>query len=283
MFLQSNYKKWFLNYVDSYGKEPEIILKRDHSLRVADNMKYIFQQLKMPNDYISLADFIGLFHDIGRFEQWRNYKTFNDNKSVDHADFSAHNLLYEGILKNILIERCYDSLIYDAIKYHNKLFLPKEFTLKNEQLFKMIPNLKNTLDLASSRLEESSAITSLYVMAIRDADKIDILHQYFVSQYFLKTDYLPVSDKVASDFFENKPIDKKYRKNLNDVLILRLAFLNDINLTRSLIMIRDRRILNKMQEAYPDKVHLNEYFRYAEERLNSLIDKNKDYEYVLKK
>ena len=279
----SNYREWFLTYVDSYGKEPEIILKKEHSLRVANNMKCIFKALKLPKDYILLADFIGLFHDIGRFEQWRQCKTFQDSIYVDHADDSAYYLTYEGMIKQILPERIYDLLIYDAIKYHNKLFLPKEFCIKDEQIVKRHPSFQKILDISSNGLEAYFPLASLYAMSIRDADKIDILYQYIIAEYFLQMDNLPVSENVKQAFLENKPIDKRDRKTANDSLILRLAFINDINLTKSLTLIKDRQLLQGIRAHYPDKDHTNEYFDYAEQRLNTLIEENKGQEYVLKK
>lgn len=275
--MVGNYQKWFLNYVETYGNAPEIILKRDHSLRVASNITEIFKLMNLSNDYIFLADFIGLFHDIGRFEQWKNYQTFNDSKSVDHADYSVNNLIQDKLISKIINTDYYNNIICAAIKYHNKLFLPDNLKIKNEQL------LKNNFDLKSNLKYNYDSIASLYSMAIRDIDKLDILYQYLISNYFLHTDYLPVSSKVAKDFFDNGIIDKGDRKNLNDTLILRLSFINDINLTKTLLLIKNNDFLNRIRLAYPDKDNLNEFFDYANERLDYLIRENFEHEYVLKK
>ena len=32
-----------------------------------------------------LAEIMALFHDIGRFEQYKQYRTFSDYRSEDHA------------------------------------------------------------------------------------------------------------------------------------------------------------------------------------------------------
>lgn len=62
---------------------------------------------------------MGLFHDLGRFEQWRIYSTYDDNKSVDHGDLSARIIssIKRDDLKLNVDE--YDLLI-DSIKYHTK-------------------------------------------------------------------------------------------------------------------------------------------------------------------
>ncbi len=275
--IKDNYQKWFQSYVEKYGDIPEIALKRTHSLRVATQMEHVFKLLKFSEDYTVLANFVGLFHDIGRFEQWRNYNTFNDNKSVDHADYSADKLIKDGLISEIISIRDYDKLIYDAIKYHNKLFLPNNLNIKNEQIF------QNNLDLNTAIKDNYRALTSLYSMAIRDIDKIDILYQYLLSNYFLNTDNLPVTDKVAENFFNNQIIDKRDRKNLNDALVLRLSFINDINLTKSLVLIKNNDFINKIRSVYPDKNNMTKFFIYAEDRLNQLIEDNYNHEYVLKK
>lgn len=230
----NNYTMWFLNYVKKFGDDPKIILKRDHSLRVADDIRSIFASFSLSNEYALLAHFIGLYHDIGRFKQWNEYHTFNDMMSVDHADYSADNLIKYGLIKEILTERNYDLLIYNAIKYHNKLYLPDNINIKDENIFFTSTSLEKNIK------DNFNIVTSLYSMAIRDADKIDILYQYLLSNDFLNTDYLPISEKVSNNYFDNKPINKNDRRNLNDILVLRLSFINDFNLTTTLKILRDK-------------------------------------------
>lgn len=272
-----NYMTWFLNYVDKFGDTPKIVLKKEHSLRVAENMNNIFNKIGFTDDYVSLAHFLGLYHDIGRFKQWQVYHTFYDSKSVDHADYSADNLIKEGLINEIISKRNYDLLIYNAIKYHNKLLLPKNLSIKDEQIFSTKMNLDDTIKYSFD------SVTSLYSMAIRDADKLDIFKQYLLSDYFLKTDYLPVSDNVSTSFFNNQNINKEDRKNLNDVLVLRLSFINDINLTEALRVIKKTDLLQKIYEIYPDKENTELFFEYADSRLNKLITNNHSYQYVLMK
>ena len=284
MELGSNYyKKWFLNYVSIYGHDPEIIIKRDHSIRVAHHMKEMFSSFGLEDDYQLLGDFIGLYHDIGRFEQWKQYHTFYDQNSVDHADFSVEQLFKDNKIQNILSERNYDLIIYSAVKYHNKLQLPLKYSIKDESVFNSNRTLKQYVQNYKKYLSEYQSIHNLYCMAIRDIDKIDILYQYFTSTYLLKANELPVSKKVASDFLTNQPIKKEDRKNVNDSLLLRLAFINDMNLTYSLKLLRDGNYIDKIKEVYPCLEPVREYFDYANRRLDELIEKNKNTQYVLKK
>lgn len=41
---------------------------------------------------IELSAIIGLLQDYGRFPQWRDYKTYSDINSVDHAELAIKKL-----------------------------------------------------------------------------------------------------------------------------------------------------------------------------------------------
>ncbi len=138
----------FRDYSEKFDTyDVKITLKIDHTFRVADIADRIAGSLKADCDF---AWFLGLLHDIARFEQQTRYGTFKDAKSVDHAEFGA-DLLFKG-------ERLIDTfpqysgipdwerIAETAIRLHNKLDLP------------------NGLDKAAY----------LYSTILRDADKCDI-------------------------------------------------------------------------------------------------------------
>lgn len=77
-------------YVSAYDGESErIALKVDHSVRVATLCERIAKSNGMKEDDADLAWFIGLLHDIGRFEQLRRWDTFSDARSTNHAKLGA--------------------------------------------------------------------------------------------------------------------------------------------------------------------------------------------------
>ena len=269
------YKLWFLNYVRKYEQIPEIIMKRDHSMRVASYMKKSFQNWNVHDDFLNLSDFIGLYHDIGRFEQWRRYNTYIDEKSIDHANLSIDVIFNPDVAKELLDDRIFDLIIFNSIYHHNKFELPNNLSIKDESIFSKLSSSKD--------FDDYTSINSLYSMAIRDADKMDILKQYLISDFLLNDSQLPVTEKVANDFLSNRPILKQDRKSPNDSLLLRLAFINDINLTCFLKQIKEENIIEKINEIYPQKNLTKIYFDYAKKRLDELIDNNKDTQYVLKK
>lgn len=69
----------FTRYVQGFDqKEEGVRLKYAHSLRVSGLCEQIALSLDLFQDDVDLAWLIGVLHDIGRFEQLREYHTFVD-------------------------------------------------------------------------------------------------------------------------------------------------------------------------------------------------------------
>lgn len=77
-----NAKKEFKKYVSNYNPEhPRVALKIAHIGRVTENCKMIAENIGLSEEEVNLAQLIGLFHDLGRFEQVRQADTFSDKDS----------------------------------------------------------------------------------------------------------------------------------------------------------------------------------------------------------
>ena len=186
MIDRSYAKAAFDAYTSQYDPDNSMIRhKIDHTLRVAANCVQIadsldlstrfqstdsldlstrfqstdsldlstrFQITESPGlstDFTDLAWFLGLLHDIGRFEQVRRYGTFIDSVSVDHAEFGADLLFQENLISRFTSQALPEEwlqLLETAIRLHNKLTLPED-------------------------LDER---TRCFCDIIRDADKVDI-------------------------------------------------------------------------------------------------------------
>ena len=123
--------------------------KVEHTFRVAGNCERIAESLGMQGEDRTFAWFLGLLHDIGRFEQVRRFGTFIDSVSVDHAEFGADLLFRENLIGEFIGEGFPEEdkvLLETAIRQHNKLTLPES-------------------------LDER---TGCFCDLIRDADKADI-------------------------------------------------------------------------------------------------------------
>lgn len=129
-------KKAFAEYVKNYDiKNDKIRLKVEHIERVSQTAKKLATKLELEDEDIKLAELIGLLHDIGRFEQLKQYNTFVDRNSINHGEFGVHVLFNEkdGIIRNFIEDKQYDDIIKKAILNHNK-DVHIENTLQNAKI-----------------------------------------------------------------------------------------------------------------------------------------------------
>ena len=60
-------------------------LKESHTHRVCGETRLLADALKLNENDTRIAETIALLHDIGRFEQFKKYRTYKDTTSEDHA------------------------------------------------------------------------------------------------------------------------------------------------------------------------------------------------------
>lgn len=252
------FRKFFRNYVKEFYSDPEIDnetkinigLKEDHTYRVYRNITYLSKSLNLKEGEINLSKAIALFHDIGRFEQLRIYKTFSDRKSKNHSEIGLKVLDEKGILNQI--EEREREILITAIKFHN---------------VREVPDL-NEKDLFFCRL-------------IRDADKIDIF-KVWIDYFEHKSSHDPsygmdlynsdeYSHNIVSDILADKisPIENVH--TYNDIKLLLLTWIYDINFSPSLNLILKRRYIQKIFKILPENKemeklhkHINSYIKERE-------------------
>lgn len=173
----------FADYAAHYNAaDPKIKLKIDHTYRVAALCHRIAISLGMSPAEVDLAWLCGLLHDVGRFEQLRQYGTFNDAQSIDHAAMSAKVLFEEGHIRDYCDEDTEDALLRTAVAWHSAYRLPEDLDPRTLQ----------------------------FCQILRDADKVDILRVnvevpmeeiYNVTTQALRQS--PVSPAVLQAFYEH--------------------------------------------------------------------------------
>ena len=90
----------FMKYTSSYKKYgPKIDLKISHTVRVENLCIEIANSLNLTKEEVDLAAYCGLLHDIGRFEQWKRYGTYEDRKSIDHGNLGVDLLKENNLIK----------------------------------------------------------------------------------------------------------------------------------------------------------------------------------------
>jgi len=239
--------KVFDKYVSNYDlKDKGIYLKYHHSYAVSKLMKELATLLNLSSEEIEIAKIIGLLHDIGRFEQWKKFQSFSDN-NVDHALESCNYLFRDGHIREFLDDRKYDTIIENAIRYHNKLNIPE--------------------------MEEKSLY---FTKMIRDMDKVDIYKQCAI-HYEYTFDAHEVSKEVIDYFNKEMSIPHSVRKTKSDAIIVMLAFLFDINFEESfdvLVLTDNFDLFLSVIEVNPDSYEAwKELKKICFDKINRGIDK----------
>jgi putative nucleotidyltransferase with HDIG domain len=230
-------KNWFATYSASFSTpvaedQRNITVKQDHTRQVCLNAVRIAQELRLDHQGVLLAETIALFHDVGRFSQYRQYKTFDDSLSVNHAALGAKILLENNVLRDLAKQD--QDLIVRAVTLHNVFSLPED-------------------------LDENSL---LFAKLVRDADKLDILRvviEYFGQDAGNRAEAVALglpdapgySPVVLSCLKRGEMARKADLATRNDLKLLQLAWLYDLNFTASLRMISERDTIRKLEAMLP--------------------------------
>ena len=198
----------------------------------------IAESLDLSEEEINLAKLCGLLHDLGRFEQWKRYKTFSDIDSIDHGDLAV-NLLIENsnkFLRKFISTDKYDSIILNSIKYHNKYGIDENLPEKEK----------------------------LYAKLVRDADKIDILYLYTIKEIIRDTNNQKFSKNIFSDLLNKVEVARVDKKTKADDLSVSLGFVFDINFKRSFHILKEEDYYNKEINLYVDNTDNKEFIKQLE-------------------
>lgn len=203
----------FNKYVANYDLgNPKIKLKYNHSFRVMKLCEEYARRLNFSKEDIYLAKVIGLLHDIGRFEQLKVYDTYNDEKSIDHADYSVEQLFDKGDIRRFVKDDKYDDIIRLAIKNHNKLAITG---IKDDR-------------------------TMMHAKLIRDIDKMDILYNIaYLGEMTINDKNLPISESSLENIKQHQNVVIKEIQNKNDFICCWFSFAFDINNDICLIKIKE--------------------------------------------
>lgn len=234
---------FFDKYAHNYDFGIESIkYKYYHSIRVKENMINLAKNLSLPEKDIKLASCIGILHDIGRFDQYMLYRSFDDF-DFDHGDYACELIDKLDILKEYDVDKEDYNVVKAAIRNHNK--------------FAIEPNLTHR-ELLFSKM-------------IRDCDKLDIM--YALSSEKLKgivnEDEGEIHEDVKNSFFneEQAVIPKDY--TLNDRIVIFFAYVYDINFDIILNIIKTNNYYNLIY----DRLHHQDLFKPYIDKLNDYLNK----------
>lgn len=210
---------WFDRFVATFRGESaagqrNYDLKIEHTYRVRIFAERLAASLALDAEERALAAAIAICHDVGRFPQYRDYGTFNDAVSINHAALAVQTLKREGVLDQLTGTQ--RDLLLQAVALHNAFTLPAE------------------LDPAARRL----------AMLIRDADKLDIwrvLIEHFTlgveDRASAVTWELPDTGSCSLPALEEVVAGRILNRNLlataDDFKLLQLSWVFDLNFAES--------------------------------------------------
>lgn len=241
----------FENYTSKYDMEdPDINYKYYHSYRVMEFAKYIANKQNLSKKDQELATIIGLYHDIGRFEQDKLFDSYTDTKTFDHGNYGEELLIKQELIKQIPIEETYYKLIAKSVKNHNKYKI--EEGLNEHELF--------------------------HAKLIRDADKLDILY-YMSEKRFRKKSFdyedetFDIRDSIKEEFFRQESIyiPNKPNKTNSEKAITMIALIFDLDFKETAEYILENHILDNLYNVLPNKENYKEYISLANKHLKELI------------
>jgi hypothetical protein len=232
-------KSWFEDYVHEFSSDDptfqeNIDLKIGHTRRVCEAILDIGGSLDLSDEDLCLAEVSALLHDIGRFQQYRKYRTFSDYRSEDHAALGVKVIKDNRILDGLDPDKTW--IILRVIAYHNRFSLPAE--------------------------EEERCL--FFLKLLRDADKVDIWR--VVTDYYRNSgnkrnqtieldlpDTGRISEPVYKALMNGELVQMADLKVLNDFKLLQIGWIYDINFRRTFQIIQERGYLEKIRDALPKK------------------------------
>ena len=237
------FKDWFEKYVALFynlqgdGIKP-ILLKEEHTKRTCKEILLLGRESGLSKEDLLLAETAALFHDIGRFPQWKNYSTFIDSASEDHALLGLKVISQHGILMGLAAEE--REVVQIAIRHHNARKLPLNLSKRQDRF---------------SRL-------------LRDADKLDIWHVVITELEgqgkLLESleGVIPTSNSfncgIVSELMEGKVPDFSSVRSRNDMILLRLGWVFDLNLPVSCRQVLKRHYVEKLCSNLPVRREIQE-------------------------
>ena len=215
--------------------------KYKHTYRVVHQAEEICRSLNLDTVERDLASNIALLHDIARFRQWTEYKTFRDSLSFDHGDEGAKILFDEGEISNYNIDKEDYEIVKKAIINHNKFNLD---------------------------FDKMTAREIIHSKIVRDADKIDILYGFscnILSE--VEEDDCEISEKVKEGFFKHEEVSAKERKNNNDRIVILINLIYGLYYDYSKERVYKEKYLDKILSNLKNKKLFKPYIEEAKKYL----------------
>lgn len=260
--------KAFASYVGQYDSgDPKISLKIKHTYKVAELCEKIGAAIGLEGDDLDAAWLCGMLHDIGRFEQIRQYNTFMDWKSVDHAKLSTVVLfgpkrdadkILEALplpcqladFREFMDLKGYDDIVYTSVYYHSALQVPEE-------------------------LEERK---KMYCNILRDADKLDIFRANLETSlediYNVTTEEIynsEITPEVFQVFGEHRAVPKLLKKAPVDHLVGHICLTFELVYPVSRKLVKEQGYLKRIMAFESNNPKTRKQFEYMRQEMEKFL------------
>lgn len=236
-------RRWFETYVRSFYSDDadvqaHVRLKEDHTSRVCEGMRELADTLIISKEQRTISEIVALFHDVGRFQQYTKYRTFNDFRSEDHACLGVRILRETEIMSELPQQE--QHLVLKAVRYHNGRHIPPDS-------------------------EESVYLTRM----IRDADKIDILQMITSDDELFRILPSPeyggleqVSPGTTEYIMQGNVSRFEHIRTAADQMLFRMSWVLDMNFPWTFRKVREREFLEKMASQLPQSTEVHQVTEY---------------------
>jgi putative nucleotidyltransferase with HDIG domain len=246
---------WFNTYVDTFVptnpvEQEAFAVKKAHTMRVVEEMRRLCDSLNLSGHERDLALICALFHDVGRFAQFRRFGTYTDQRSIDHAALGLSIMREHGVLATL--DTSDANLVEQAIGCHNQFQIPTGL----------------------------GGQTLLHAQLLRDADKLDIWHVVTThyrsgtkSNAFIVAGGLSaaaeISPIVSGDIFANRVGRYENIRSLLDFKALQMGWVFDLNFEYSIRAVRNRGYIELLRDTLPQTELTNRIYRHIHDWLES--------------
>ena len=262
--ILEGFAKKYIDLVEKKEDKTLISFKLSHTYRVTENMKRIAISCNLNEHDVFLAKIIGLFHDIGRFKQYYEYRTYDDKKSVNHAIYSANFLKDNNILEKLNEEDF--NIVYKSVYYHNVYLICNiEEEISNKELF--------------------------FLKMIRDADRLDIYEamanrvpkmekqEQFI--WYNERDFSGnISDVVYKQVIDCDLVNMRDCKSISESIMARFSWIfNEISFKECLNIIIEEKYFEKIYDYMTKTQRATEIYNFIMNYIQKRIKDNSSFVY----
>lgn len=230
--------RWFDEYVGEYYTGAEeldynISLKQVHTHKVLDRAVQLSERIGLGRALRTRAATAALLHDCGRFDQYRRYRSFRDDTTLDHGALGVQVIADLNLLRGYEREARRDILF--AVENHNKMELPQ------------------------APSPDALTITKI----VRDADRMDIFR--VIAEQLENGDDTKgntafwdlehreeISDPVYEALKDRRPVERGDLRTRRDFLCMVLSWVYLMNFTESLLLTGETGLLSRLTAHLPD-------------------------------